>query len=214
MPLSPEEPQTAESVPGRRGGVGTTRTPQAPRSAAPLPGPRPSPRPAPPRADRNDRPGPGRPGAARGAGTTPGQPPVPPQGSATAPPARTTAEIQLVAASDATAVEAADETVDELLDAGRAPGGILVLTTGGHHPWAEHERSFGEDSYWRQLADGDDVFCAHASTAARIGSRPVVVLAVNGGTDEEVAQALPRALEKAGDRLVVCGDAQRLGNLL
>lgn len=119
-----------------------------------------------------------------------------------------------MAATEPTAVEAADETVDRLLDAGQAPGSVLVLTTGEPHPWAEHESSFGEDSYWRQLSDGDDVFCAHTSAAARIGRRPVVVLAVNGGTDEQVAQALPAALERAGDRLVVCGDPERLGALL
>lgn len=212
MPLSPEEPQIHESVPGRRGGAGTTRTPQASRSSAPLPGPRPAQRPAPPRADRNNRPGPSRPGAARGAGTAPAQPPARPQTPAA--PRSGTADIQLIAATEEGAVEAADEAVDGLLDEGRAPGGILVLTTGGSHPWAEHEMSFGEDAYWRQLADGDDVFCAHTSAVARITGRPVVVLAVNGGSDAEVALALPKALETAGEQLVVCGDPQRLGKLL
>jgi hypothetical protein len=104
--------------------------------------------------------------------------------------------------------------VDGLLDAGQVPGGVLVLTTGGPHPWAEHEMSFGEDAYWRQLADGEDVFCAHVSALARIPGRPVVVLAVNGGSDARIAQALPQALDKAEERLVVCGDTQRLGKLL
>jgi hypothetical protein len=138
---------------------------------------------------------------------------VPPQGAPAQPP-RATAEIQLVAAADGAALETADETVDRLLDDGTVPGSVLVLTTGEPHPWAEHERSFGENAYWRLLADGDDVFCAHASTVDRIAGRSVVVLAVNGGTDEQVAQALPAALAKAGDRLVVCGDPQRLGALL
>lgn len=111
-------------------------------------------------------------------------------------------------------MDVADDTVDRLLDEGRAPSSVLLLTTGGLHPWAEHELSFGEDSYWSQLAEGDDVFCAHASAAARVGRRPVVVLAVNGGTDEEITRALPAALEKAGETLVVCGDPERLGALL
>jgi len=119
-----------------------------------------------------------------------------------------------VAATEATAVEAADEVVDRMLDEGGAPGDVLVLTTGERHPWAQHELSFGEDSYWRQLADGDDVFCADAAAAARLTRRAVVVLAVNGGTDAQAAEALPAALAKATTQLVVCGDPQRIGALL
>ncbi|MCF6523942.1 hypothetical protein [Streptomyces sp. JJ36] len=203
MPLTPEEPQIHESVPGPRGGAGTARNPQVSRSAAPVPGPRP-PRPAPQRGDRN-RPGPGRPGSPR-AGTPAAQRP-----NGGAPRA---AQIQLVPATDETAIASADETVDGLLDGGRSPGDILVLTTGEQHPWAQHELSFGEDAYWRQLAEGEDVFCAHASAAGRVGRRDVVVLAVNGGTDEEAAQALPQALERAVGQLIVCGDPQRLRSLL
>lgn len=197
MPRTPEEPQIHESVPG-------TRTAAVSRSVPPLPGPRPSPRPAPPRADRN-RPGPGRPGSGRA-----GSPPAP---SPTAE-ASGKAQIQLVAATDTTAVDIADETVDRLLDGGLAPNDVLLLTTGAEHPWAQHERSFGEEAYWRQLTDGEDVFCAHASASERVGSRSVVVLAVNGGTDAEVAAALPLAVAKAGRELVVCGDPERLRALL
>ncbi|WP_308416754.1 hypothetical protein [Streptomyces sp. AJS327] len=125
-----------------------------------------------------------------------------------------TAQIQLVPATESTAVAAADEAVDALLDEGRAPGDILVLTTGEHHPWAQHELTFGEDAYWRQLAEESDVFCAHASAAQRASSRAVVVLAVNGGTDEEVTAALPGALGRAREQLTVCGDPTRLTQLL
>ncbi|MBB1261393.1 hypothetical protein, partial [Streptomyces alkaliterrae] len=168
------------------------------------PGPRPGPRPAPPRADRNSRPGDGRPGPARG-GTTTAVAPEPP---------RSSAQIQLVETTEAAAVTTADETVDRLLDEGRAPSDVLVLTTGDPHPWAQHELSFGEDAYWRQQAEGDDVFAAHAASVGRTDGRPVVVLAVNGGTDEEVAAALPAALAKAGTQLIVCGEAGRLRALL
>ncbi|MFG3260263.1 hypothetical protein [Streptomyces sp. NPDC048172] len=111
-------------------------------------------------------------------------------------------------------MEIADETVDKLLDEGRAPGEILLLTTGEQHPWAQHELSFGEDAYWRQLSEGEDVFCAHTSAVARTSPRTIVLLAVNGGTDPEAAAALPAALEKAGEQLIVCGDPQRLRALL
>jgi hypothetical protein len=136
-----------------------------------------------------------------------------PQRSAAAP-TRPAAQIELVTASDETAVDQADETVDKLLDEGTPPGDVLVVTTGEQHPWAQHELSFGEDAYWRQLADGEDVFCVHTSALSRVGRRAVVVLAVNGGTDAQAAEALPAALAKAERSLIVCGDPQRLRQLL
>ncbi|MGD9483970.1 hypothetical protein WDH52_12035 [Streptomyces sp. TRM70308] len=124
------------------------------------------------------------------------------------------AEIELVAATPETAVETADETVDRLLDEGRSPGDVLLITTGESHPWAQHELSFGEDAYWGQQAAGEDVFCVDAAAAARVTARPVVVLAVNGGSDARIAEALPAALARAGAQLIVCGDPDRLRDLL
>lgn len=204
MPLTPEEPTIHKSVPGPRTTAGTTRTPQASRSTAPLPGPRNAPRPAPPRG--GNRPGPGKPGPGRTSTAAPA--------GRAKPAAAPDAGIELVAATEATAVETADEVVDRLLDEGRAPGEVLLLTTGETHPWAQHELSFGAEAYWRQLADGDDVFCAEASSADRLTRRAVVVLAVNGGTDAQAAEALPAALGKATSQLIVCGDPQRISALL
>lgn len=132
----------------------------------------------------------------------------------TTAPARPAAAIELVAATDATAVDVADETVDKLLDEGTEPGDVLVITTGEQHPWAQHELSFGEDAYWRQLGEGEDVFCVHTTALSRVTRRAVVVLAVNGGTDAQAAEALPAALAKAGRSLIVCGDPERLRQLL
>lgn len=207
MPLTPEESQIYESVPDTRTSAGASRTPQAPRTTAPIPGPRPAPRPSPSRAGSKGPNTPGRPGTPRR-----DKPSAQPETTSSA--ASPTAQIQLVAATEDTAVDVADETVDKLLDEGRAPGEILLLTTGAQHPWAEHELSFGDDSYWSQAADAEDVFCAHASSASRTTPRPVVLLAVNGGTDPEAAAALPAALEKATEKLVVCGDPERLRALL
>ncbi|HZG05268.1 MAG TPA: hypothetical protein VE546_17150 [Streptomyces sp.] len=207
MPHSSEEPKIHPNVPGPRNAAGTARAHEVPRPAAPVPGPRPGPRPMPPRADHS-RPVPGRPAPVRAA--------TPPQQAAgrTGAQAKPTPQIHLVEAVEAAAVEAADETVDKLLDEGCSPSDVLVLTTGDLHPWAQHEISFGEDAYWRQQAEGEDVFYAHASAADRTTARPVVVLVVNGGTDEQAARALPAALSRAGSRLIVCGDPQRLRNLL
>ncbi|MFD9812634.1 hypothetical protein [Streptomyces sp. NPDC059080] len=208
MPLIPEEPQIHESVPGPRATPAAGRTAPTPR---PVPGP--APRPAPGRGPHAAGVRPGKPG-----------PPAPPRGPVTAPPAQRTgprpqeaaptgAQLQLIPAPADGALDAADEAVDLLLDAGRAPSDILLLTTGDPHPWAAHELSFGEASYWAQYDAADDVFYADAG-ATRPAGRPVVVVAVNGGTDETTARALPAALARAGALLIVCGDPQRINAVL
>ncbi len=123
-------------------------------------------------------------------------------------------QIQLVPASVEGALDAAEEAVDLLLESGRAPGDVLVITTGDPHPWAAHELSFGADAYWAQHDAGDDVFYAAAADVARAEQRSVVVVAVNGGSDESAATALPLALSRAGALLIVCGDPQRINAVL
>lgn len=219
MPLIPEEPQIHESVPGPRTAPAGGRSASGPR---PVPGPpRPAaPRPAPPREAAVGV-GAGRPGPVRPAGnaTAPTSPATPGSAGdhATVPAQRGTestgAQIQLIPAPATGAVDAADETVDLLLDTGRAPGEILVLTTGEQHPWAAHELSFGEASYWAQHDAADDVFYADIS-AARATGRPVVVVALNGGSDETMPRALASALSRAGVLLIVCGDPARINALL
>ncbi|MFD7903140.1 hypothetical protein ACFV4G_12930 [Kitasatospora sp. NPDC059747] len=115
-------------------------------------------------------------------------------------------EVRRVAATPAEALERADEVVDQLLDAGRSPGEILVLTVGEAHPWQQHELSFGEERYWAQLAEGGDVFYADA-VPTRPARREVVVLVANGGPAARAAEAYAAALGHASVLLVVCGDA-------
>ncbi|MFD7998413.1 hypothetical protein [Streptomyces mirabilis] len=204
MPLIPEEPQIHESAQGPRATPASGRTAPTPR---PVPGPRPA---APPRPGR---PGPVRPMPAQ---RTPREPVVATPGSSapTAAPAAATPQIQLIPASVEGALDAAEEAVDLLLESGRAPGEVLVITTGEPHPWAAHELSFGEAAYWAQHDAGDDVFYADASVAGRAASRPVVVVAVNGGPDAAAATALPLALGRAGALLIVCGDPQQINSVL
>ncbi|GAA0634786.1 hypothetical protein GCM10009535_08370 [Streptomyces thermocarboxydovorans] len=210
MPLIPEEPQIHESAQGPRATPASGRTAPTPR---PVPGPRPA---APSRP--GGRPGPLRPtppaqrspsdgAAAPKPGPKPG--PKAPAASAAATP-----QIQLIPASAQGALDAAEEAVDLLLDSGRAPGDVLVITTGEQHPWAAHELSFGEDSYWAQHDAGDDVFYADAAVADRAAKRPVVVVAVNGGTEAAAASALSLAHSKAGSLLIVCGDPKRINSVL
>jgi hypothetical protein len=131
-----------------------------------------------------------------------------------AAPAAVTPQIQLVPASADGALDAAEEAVDLLLESGRAPGEVLVITTGDPHPWAAHELSFGEAAYWAQHDAGDDVFYADAAAVLRAASRPVVVVAVNGGSGEAAATVLPLALGRAGALLIVCGDPQQINSVL
>lgn len=112
------------------------------------------------------------------------------------------------------AVEAADEAVDLLLDSGRLPGDILVLTTGEQHPWAAHELSFGEASYWAQHDAGDDVFFARTANADRYASRAVIIVAVNGDLDDTAARSVSEARERAGALLIVCGDPRTVNSAL
>ncbi|MFD8773612.1 hypothetical protein [Streptomyces sp. NPDC059916] len=217
MPLLPEESQIHESAQGPR----ATSAPSG--RNAPTPRPVPGPRPAAP--PRPGRPGPARPmppaqrtsresvSAAKPGPSAPAAPAAVPAAPA---PEDTTEQpqIQLIPASVEGALDAAEEAVDLLLDSGRAPGEVLVITTGDPHPWATHELSFGDTAYWAQHDAGDDVFYADAGAAERASKRPVVVVALNGGADEAAATALPLALGRAGALLIVCGDPQRINSLL
>ncbi|WP_307630951.1 hypothetical protein [Streptomyces turgidiscabies] len=222
MPLSPEEPQIHESAQGPRAVPASGRT--AAQTPRPVPGPRPaaSPRPG--------RPGPFRPtapaqraphdapAAVASTAVKPGPSaapaaPVPSTPSAPASKAPATPQVQLIPASVEGALDAAEEAVDLLLESGRAPGEVLVVTTGDPHPWAAHELSFGETPYWAQHDAGDDVFYADAAALSRAASRPVVVVAVNGGADATAA-ALPLALGRAGALMIVCGDPQQINSVL
>ncbi|MER5260234.1 MULTISPECIES: hypothetical protein [unclassified Streptomyces] len=223
MPLSPEEPQIHESAQGPRVTPASGRITPTPR---PVPGPRPAAAPRPgrpgparptPPAQRTSREPAAKPGlpapAASGPSTAPVAPAGSPAGSA-ADAGASVPQIQLIPASVEGALDAAEEAVDLLLDSGRAPGEVLVITTGDPHPWATHELSFGEASYWAQHDAGDDVFYADAAALDRAVSRPVVVVAVNGGSEEIAVGALPTALTRAGALLIVCGDPQRINAML
>lgn len=205
MPLSPEEPQIHESAQGPRATPASGRTAPTPR---PVPGPRPA---AP---SRPGRPGPPRPAPPVQRASRDAAPAAEPAPAARPAPAAATPQIQLIPASAQGALDAAEEAVDLLLDSGRAPGDVLVITTGEPHPWATHELSFGEASYWAQHDAGDDVFYTDAKVADRAGARPVVVVAVNGGPESAAASALSVAHARAGALLIVCGDPQRINSVV
>ncbi|WP_432088188.1 hypothetical protein [Streptomyces sp. bgisy095] len=204
MPLIPEEPQIHESAQGPRATAAAGRPASTPR---PVPGPR---------SAASPRPGRPVPGPARPAPPKPRPAPgkTPAGGTENRSDQRSAPQLQLIPAPVDGALDAAEEALDLLLESGRAPGEVLVLTTGKQHPWAAHELSFGEAAYWAQQETGDDVFFADASAVERASSRPVVIVAVNGGDEGATARALPAAMARAGVLLVVCGDSQRITELL
>lgn len=211
MPLISEEPQIPESAQGPRVTPAAGRTAPTPR---PVPGPRSAATPRP------GRPGPGPVRPAPPAQRAHPAPAVPAAPAAPAPDRprqaenRSASQLQLIPAPAGGALDAAEEAVDLLLESGRAPGDILLLTIGEQHPWAAHELSFGEAAYWAQHDAGDDVFFADASAVDRVKPRPVVVVAVNGGADDAVARALPVARDRAEALLIVCGDPQTINSAL
>ncbi|MGW7415023.1 hypothetical protein [Streptomyces sp. NPDC054863] len=218
-----QESQIHESAQGPRATPAASRTAPTPR---PVPGPRPAavPRPGPvrpaPPAQRTPTPG-NRPQASheenRSARSAAAPAAVPAAAPAAAPASGSAqAQIQLIPAPANGALDAAGEAVDLLLDSGRAPGDVLVLTTGEQHPWADHELSFGEASYWAQHDAGDDVFYAGIDAVGRAAARPVVVVAVNdeAGAADALASKLPAARKRAGVLLIVCGDPERINSIL
>ncbi|MFD3649684.1 hypothetical protein ACFWVT_07690 [Streptomyces cyaneofuscatus] len=207
-----QEPQIHESAQGPRVTPAAGRTAPTPR---PVPGPRSAATPRPGRPV----PGPARPTppaqrAHPAPVPTPAPAPVAPTGAPSRPENRSAPQLQLVPAPAGGALDAAEEAVDLLLESGRAPGDILVLTTGEQHPWAAHELSFGDAAYWAQQDAGDDVFFADASAVDRAKPRPIVVVAVNGDAGDTVARALPVARDRAAALLIVCGDPQTINSAL
>ncbi|MFI9274771.1 hypothetical protein ACIGXM_29275 [Kitasatospora sp. NPDC052896] len=117
--------------------------------------------------------------------------------------------MQLVPVTPEAALERADEAVDLLLEAGRNPGDVLVLTTGAPHPWQQHELSFGEERYWAQLAEGGDVFYADLATVRPV-RREVVVLVLGPAAAGRAVRTVEQALTHAVSLLVVCGATEEL----
>ncbi|WP_327066989.1 hypothetical protein OG500_13625 [Kitasatospora sp. NBC_01250] len=212
MPVFPEEPEIHESIPGpgvpfpRESDAQALSTPAA-GSASPVSPTVEAPAAARPTPASVQVPGP-RPGPPRPAAPRPGPraAQIPKPGPRPTPAGPT---VQLVPSAVGAALERADEAVDLLLESGREPGDILVLTSDGPHPWQQHEMSFGEDHYWAQLAEGGDVFYADLALT-RPARREVVVLVLGASEPGRAVLALEKARTHAASLLVVCGTTAQL----
>lgn len=116
--------------------------------------------------------------------------------------------VRFVQSSTDSAVGAADDVVDGLLDEGWDSGDIALLTTGSRHPEQKAQIEIsGFDGYWDQFFAAEDVFYGHVLNFKGL-ERRVVVLAVNGFQSlDRAPQLLYVGLSRARSLLVVVGDA-------
>lgn len=106
------------------------------------------------------------------------------------------------------ALDAADESVEALMDEGWSPNQIALLTTKSRHPI--HQERFDAGSiaeYWLDFHANNDVFYGHVLGFKGL-ERSAVVLCVNGFRDSaRAAEQLYVGLSRARSLLVVVGDS-------
>jgi hypothetical protein len=131
--------------------------------------------------------------------------------------------VRFVAAAAEEALEAADDQVDALLEAGWEPRHIALLTTGHRHPVQVERTDFhDQEGYWRTYWD-DDVFYGHVLGCKGLERRAVVLCLNDKDFLDRARERLYVGMSRATDELVVVGDpatirqvggrdvAQRLG---
>ena len=114
--------------------------------------------------------------------------------------------VRFVAASQEDALEAADDEVDALLEAGWEPRNVALLTTGHRHPVQVERTDFhDQDGYWRTYWD-DDVFYGHVLGCKGLERRAVVLCLNEDGARDRARERLYVGMSRATDELVVVGD--------
>lgn len=119
-------------------------------------------------------------------------------------------QVRFVECAYDTALDCADDMVDQLIDEGWQPSDIAVLSTGPRHPEQRSRQEAGWEHYWDSFWDTDQVFYGHVSGFKGL-ERPAIILAVNEtpGRDRS-RERLYVGLSRARDLLVVCGDPQHI----
>ena len=115
--------------------------------------------------------------------------------------------VRFVAASKDEAMDAADDEVEALLDAGWNPGSHCLLTTGHRHPeqQAQTERH-GHLGYWRSFWEGEDEFYGHVLGSKGLERKAVVLCVNESGERDRARERLYVGMSRATDMLVVVGD--------
>ena len=115
--------------------------------------------------------------------------------------------VRFVAASKDEAMDAADDEVEALLDAGWNPGSLCLLTTGHRHPEQQAQTDrHGHLGYWRSFWEGEDVFYGHVLGSKGLERKAVVLCVNESGERDRARERLYVGMSRATDMLVVVGD--------
>ena len=118
-------------------------------------------------------------------------------------------EVSYVPSTGDDALDVAQDQIDVLFDEGWEAGDIAFITTGRRHPvQVERQESDGQQKYWEQFWEHDDIFYGHVLGFKGM-ERRAVVLCVNEATQHDRgAERLYVGLSRATDRLIVVGDPE------
>ena len=123
-------------------------------------------------------------------------------------------EVTFVAASVEDSLDVADEQVEALFDEGWSARDIALITLGQRHPvQVERQESAGQQGYWDQFWDTDDIFYGHVLGFKGMERRAVVLCVNEDGTRDRAAERLYVGLSRATDRLVVVGDPRVIASM-
>jgi len=118
--------------------------------------------------------------------------------------------VRYVESTNESAVEIADDVVNQLLNDGWAPGDICVLTTGSRHPIQREKVEANRHTYWDEFFEGNAVFYGHVLGFKGL-ERRVIVLAINGWkVEDQKKEMLYTAITRARDLLIICADKETL----
>jgi hypothetical protein len=118
--------------------------------------------------------------------------------------------VRYVETTDDNAIAAADDVVNQLLNAGWAPSDICVLTTGSRHPIQREQAELDRSAYWDAFFDANEVFYGHVLGFKGL-ERRVIVLAINGWkVEDQKKEMLYTAITRARDLLIICADKETL----
>lgn len=116
--------------------------------------------------------------------------------------------VRFVPTTQDDALEAADDQVDALLEAGWEPRHVALLTTGHRHPVQVERTDFhDQEGYWQTYWD-DDVFYGHVLGCKGLERRAVVLCLNEDGTRDRARERLYVGMSRATDELVVVGDPE------
>lgn len=118
--------------------------------------------------------------------------------------------VKYVPCSAEDAMDAGDDEIDVLLDAGWRPEDVVLLTTGSRHPEQKERQAEGNAAYWDSFWDAEQVFYGHVLGFKGLERRAVVLVVNEQSAVERSRERLYVGLSRARDQLVVCGDPEFL----